>query len=182
MESIRLVVESFIRLVKAEIEEDAVLVFSDDVFEVPNVPSVVLQGPTLTENGDRRSQVKLVEKDIPGLTYEECRHPRLYHLDFDLIVTAGHELGLLEYQEKVARFYQLHPVLEVEDEGFLNVTEMVPLGGLKRVNLSNLRQSSGRCRIEDCPVYDGLVRDGKLVKDLIFQFRDGVDEDFTYKP
>jgi len=182
METVRTVVETFIRLVKAEIDPDAVLVASDDVFEVPNVPSVVLQGPALVEDGDRRSQVKLIEKNVPHLAYEECKSPRLYHLDFDVIVTTGNEAELLDLQEKVARFYQLHPTLTVADRGSLNVTELVPLGGLKRVNLSNLRQSSGRCRIEDCPIYDGLVKEGKLVKDVTFQFRDGVIEEITYTP
>ncbi len=42
----------------------------------------------------------------------------------------------------------------------------MPLGGLKRVNLSNLRQASGRCRIEDCPIYDGRVSTGKLATGL----------------
>ncbi|HUT54396.1 MAG TPA: hypothetical protein VM658_13490 [bacterium] len=182
MDTVRTVIESFIRLVKAEIHSDAVLVASDDVFVVPNVPSVVLQGPTLVEDGDRRSQVKLIEKDVPQLSYEECKSPRLYHLDFDVIVTTGNEAALLDLQEKVARFYQLHPILAVADRGSLNVTELVPLGGLNRVNLSNLRQSSGRCRIEDCPIYDGLVRNGKLVRDVTFQFRDGVIEEITYTP
>ena len=53
METVRTVVESFIRLVKAEIDPEAVLVAADDVFEVPKVPSLILQGPTLMENGDR---------------------------------------------------------------------------------------------------------------------------------
>jgi len=70
----------------------------------------------------------------------------------------------------------------VEDRGTLNITELVPLGGLRRVNLSDLRQSSGRCRIEDCPVYDGLVETGPLIRDRKFEFRDGVEEDRTYTP
>jgi len=182
LETVRTVVESFIRLVKAEIDPEAVLVAADDVFEVPKVPSLIIQGPTLMENGDRRTQARMVEKDVPNLSYEECRYPRLYHLDFDVIVTAAHEGELLELQEKVARFYQVHPVLSVEDRGSLNLTELVPLGGLRRVNLSNLRQSSGRCRIEDCPVYDGIVEVGPLVKDRKFEFRDGVEEDRLYTP
>jgi hypothetical protein len=86
----------------------------------------------------------------------------LYHLDFDIVVTTGKEAELLDLTEKVARFYQLHPALAVGDHGVLNLTELVPLGGLKRVNLSNMRQASGRCRIEDCPIYDGIVSAGKL--------------------
>ena len=70
----------------------------------------------------------------------------------------------------------------MEDRGTLNITELIPLGGLNRVNLSNLRQSSGKCRIEDCPIYDGLVRDGKLVRDVTFEIRDGVIEDLSYTP
>lgn len=182
METVRIVVESFIRLVKTEIDPDAVLVAADDAFEVPKVPSLILQGPTLVENGDRRTQARMVEKDVPNLSYEECRYPRLYHLDFDVIVTAAHEGELLDLQEKVARFYQRYPVLTVEDRGTINLTELTPLGGLRRVNLSDLRQSSGRCRIEDCPVYDGVVETGPLVKDRRFEFRDGVEEERLYTP
>ena len=182
MDTIRIVVESFIRLVKTEIDPDAVLVAADDAFEVPKVPSLILQGPTLVENGDRRTQARMVEKDVPNLSYEECRYPRLYHLDFDVIVTAAHEGELLDLQEKVARFYQRYPVLTVEDRGTINLTELTPLGGLRRVNLSDLRQSSGRCRIEDCPVYDGVVETGPLVRDRRFEFRDGVEEERLYTP
>lgn len=162
MEMIREVVESFIRLAKSEMHSDAVLVCADDVFEVTDAPSVVLQGPTLSENGDRRTLAMRTTRNEANLTFEQCRHPRLYHLDFDIVVTTAKEAELLDLIEKIARFYQLHPVLTVGDHGSLSLTELVPLGGLKRVNLSNLRQASGRCRIEDCPVYDGRVTGGKL--------------------
>jgi hypothetical protein len=162
MDVLREVVESFTRLVKSEVHPGAVLVCADDVFEITDVPSLVLQGPTLSEDGDRRTPAMLVRRNEAELTFEECKHPRLYHLDFDVIVTTGKEAELLDLTEKVARFYQLHPALSVGEHGSLNVTELVPLGGLKRVNLSNLRQASGRCRIEDCPIYDGRVSAGKL--------------------
>ena len=180
--TVRPVVETLIRLVKAEIDPEAVLVASNDVFEVPKVPSLILQGPTLVEDGDRRTQARMVEKDVPNLRYQACRHPRLYHLDFDVIVTAAHEGQLLDLEEKVARFYQLHQDLSVADRGSLPLTELAPLGGLRRVNLSNLRQSSGRCRIEDCPVYDGRVETGGLIKDRRFQFREGVHEERLFTP
>lgn len=158
MELIREVVESFIRLVKTEIHPNAVLVSSDDIFEVTKTPSFVLQGPIITENTDRRTRAKMVIRHSDDLTYDERNHPRLYHLDFDVIATTATEGELLSLMEKVARFYQLHPVLSVG----LHLTELVPIGCLKRVNLSNLRQASGRCRIEDCPVYDGKVQSGRL--------------------
>ena len=60
METVRTVVENLIRLVKAEIDPDALLVAADDVFEVPNVVSLILQGPTLVENGDRRTMAHIV--------------------------------------------------------------------------------------------------------------------------
>ena len=169
MEILREVVESFVRLVKSEIHPGAVLVASDDVFEVTDTPSVILQGPTMTEDGDRRTPAMLTRRNEPDLTFEQCRHPRLYHLDFDVVVTTGKQADLLDLTERVARFYQLHPLLAVDGHGSLNITELVPLGGLKRVNLSNLRQASGRCRIEDCPVYDGRVVAGKLVRDIRIQ-------------
>jgi len=162
LDILREVVESFVRLAKSEINSCAVLVCADDVFEVTNVPSVVLQGPTLSEDGDRRTLARVVKRNEAELSFEQCRHPRLYHLDFDIIVTTGKEADLLDLTEKLARFYQLYPVLTVGDHGVLNLTELVPLGGLKRVNLSNLRQASGKCRIEDCPIYDGRVAAGKL--------------------
>ncbi|MCE5322382.1 hypothetical protein LLG46_03585 [bacterium] len=166
MELIRKVVESFVRLVKVEVDLGAVLVAADDVFEVTKTPSVVLQGPTLVEDSARRTPAKQVRKNQSDLTFEERKSPRLYHLEFDVIVTTGKEGDLLDLTEKVARFYQLHPTLPVGEHGSLAITELTPLGGLKRVNLSNLRQASGKCRIEDCPVYDGRVTTGKLATGL----------------
>lgn len=55
METVRTVVESLIRLIKAEIDPGEVLAAADDVFEVPNVPRLILHGPALAENGDRRT-------------------------------------------------------------------------------------------------------------------------------
>lgn len=70
---------------------------------------------------------------------------------------------------RVACLYQQHPVLPVDDIGTLPLTELTPLGGFRRVNLSNLRQSSGRLRIEDCPVGDDALlcrASGKLVREI----------------
>jgi len=182
MDSILTVTQEFIRLVRREVHESAVLVAADDVFEVKDTPSVILQGPVLTENGQRRTQARLVEKNVPDLSYEECKAPRLYHLDFDIVVTTAAEAERLGLQEAIARLYQTHPVLEIADKGSLNLTELVPVGGLRRVNLSNLRQASGRARVEDCPVYDGEVRHGKLIRDRVFDFQGGVEETRTFKP
>lgn len=146
MDVLREVVESLIRLAKSDIHPGAVLVCADDIFEVTNVPSVVFQGPTLSEDGDRRTPAMLTKRNEADLTFEQCRHPRLYHLDFDVIVTTGKEAELLDLTERLARFYQLHPVLEIGEHGSLSIAELVPLGGLKRVNLSNLRQHAWRCR------------------------------------
>lgn len=182
MSAIRKVVEEFIRLAKRDIHPDAVLVAADDVFEVKRTPSVLLQGPVLTENTVRRTPARFLERDVAALSFEECNAPRLYHLDFDIIVTTATEPELLEFQERVARFYQVHPVLDLSPDGTLNLTELTPLGGLKRVNLSNLRQASGRARIEDCPVYDGIVREGKLIRDRTFQYTGGIEETRTHEP
>lgn len=171
MDSIRTVTAEFICLFKRVVHESAVLVATDDLFEVNNSPSVVLQGPILAEDRRRRTQARLIEKNVPELTYEECKAPRLYHLDFDIIVTTATETELLGIQEAIARLYQTHPEIEFGEEGSLNLTELVPLGGLRRVNLSNLRQASGRIRIEDCPVYDGIVTQGKLIRDRTFEFK-----------
>ena len=171
MNTIRTAVETLIRLVQAEVLPDAVLVAPDDVFEVKLTPSLLLQGPTLVENAARRTQARLVEKNIASFSYEECRHPRLYHLDFDVILTTDTEVELLELGESIARFYQLYPLVAISESGSLNLTELVPLGGLHRVNLSNLRQASGRLRVEDCPVYDGRMTQGKLIRDRTFVFQ-----------
>lgn len=182
LETIRPVIEILIRLVKAEIHEGALLIAPDDVFAVTRTPSVLLQGPTLVENTDRRTMARIVEKDIASLSYTATPHPRLYHLDFDLIVTTAGEAELLGFQERIARFYQRHPILEIAERGSLNLTEKVPVGGLKRVNLSNLRQGSGRLRIEDCPVFDGRVESGPLIKDRRFEYHGGVEEERVHTP
>lgn len=71
----------------------------------------------------------MVEKDIPNLVYERCRNHRLYHLDFDVIVTASHEGDLLDIQERVARFYQLHSVMAVENRGLSTLRRSSPWAG-----------------------------------------------------
>ena len=174
--------ETLIRLVKGEVHSGAVLVAPDDVFAVTKTPSVLLQGPTLVEDTDRRTMARIVEKDIPNLSYTATPHPRLYHLDFDLVVTTAGEAELLDFQERIARFYQRHTVIAIGDRGTLNLTERVPVGGVRRVNLSNLRQGSGRLRVEDCPVFDGRVETGPLIKDRRFDFHGGVSEQRTHAP
>ena len=89
MNTIRIVIETLVRLVQAEVLPEAVLVAPDDVFEVKRTPSLLLQGPTLVENAARRTPARLIEKNVASFTYEECRHPRLYHLDFDVILTTA---------------------------------------------------------------------------------------------
>jgi hypothetical protein len=180
MTVLREVVETFVRLLRAEVHAGAVLVPPDDVFEVTKVPSLVVQGPMVTEDGARRCPARLLAKDVEEVTYSEQSPPRLYHLDFDLIATAGDGAGLLDVQENVARFFQAHQTLPVGELGDLNLTLLAPLGGLRRVNLSNVRQASGRCRIEDCPIHEEGVITGKLITTRIFEYRGDVVEDAVY--
>ena len=113
MSTIQTVTETLIRLAKQAIHPDTVLVFPDDLFEVQRTPSVILQGPKLTEDRFRRSQSRLFEKNVAELSFEECRFPRLYHLDFDLVVTVDREAELLGFHESVSRFLQLHPEIAI---------------------------------------------------------------------
>ena len=182
MTLLREVVETFIRLIKPEIAPNAVLVPADDVFEVPKVASFVLQGPTPVEDAARRCPAPLLLDDRDAMTFTETAHPRLYHLDFGLVATAGDAPSVLDIQETTTRFFQTHPTLPVGERGALNLTLLVPLGGWRRVNLSNLRQVSGRCRVEDCPVYDDTVREGRLIHTRIFEFRGGITEDAAFGP
>ncbi len=182
MSTIQTATETLIRLAQQAIHPNTVLVFTDDLFEVQRTPSVILQGPKLTEDHLRRSQTRLIEKNFVDLSFEECCFPRLYHLDFDLVVTVDHEAELLQFQESVSRFLQLNPVIPITDQGELNLTELIPMGGLARVNISNLRQSSGHLRIESCPVYDDQIRNGRLIRDRTFQFHGDVNEERIFQP
>ena len=60
-----------------------------------------------------RGEARAVEKDVASLTYTATPAPRLYYLDFDLVVTTGHEGDLLDLQEPVARFHQQQRVLTI---------------------------------------------------------------------
>ena len=184
MFSVRDAVETFIRLVQAEIAPNAVLVPPDDAFEVVRLPSLVLQGPMLVEDKPRRTMARQVVKDTDALTCEERPFPRLYHLDFDVIATTAKEAELLDLVAKVVAFFAFHRELEVPPGGEkLALTELTPMGGLGRVNLTNLKQSSGRYRIEDCPVYGNEVETGKLILTRIFEYQ-GPDtqETRTHEP
>ena len=169
MYSVRDVVETFIRLVKAEVLQDAVLVPPDDAYEVQRTPNLVIQGPRLVEDKARRTMARQVIKDTDALTFEEREYPRFYHLDFDVIATTDKEAELIDLVAGVVVFFAFQRELVIPPDGDrLPITELVPIGGLNRVNLSNLKQSSGRYRIEDCAVYGGEVTAGKLILDRIF--------------
>lgn len=179
MGTIQLVTESLIRLAKSSLHPDAILVLADDVFEVKRTPSVILQGPRLSEDTLRRTPSRCFETNTVALAFEECAAPRLFHLDFDLIITTSRESELLEFQEKTARFMMLNPVLQIPNRGALNLTEIAPLGGLSRVNLSNLRQSTGRIRVEDCPIYDEKIQTGKIITTRTITIAGDVNKQIT---
>lgn len=180
---IRLATECLIQLFKDEVLAHAVLVPPSEMFEVKRTPSLILQGPTLKENKARRTQARCITRDVPTLSYQSRRAPGLYHLDFDMVVTTAQTSALLDFQEKLARLFLSHKMIVVGDHGHLDLEEQTPLGGLKRPNLSNLRQSIGRCRIMDCPVFDGQVETGKLIRDRQFKFAGvGISETRHYQP
>lgn len=177
MDIVRETVETLIKRIQEEVLSRTFLVPVDSFFEVTNPPSLLLQGPILVENKGRRSQASTVCKNLETMTYERRPMPRLYHLDFELVMTTNSEPELLDLQATMGRFYFDNPVLEIEDRGFLNLTELVPLGGLRRVNLSNLKQSAGKLRLEDCPIYGTAVETGRLILDRRFEFRGNPNED-----
>ena len=158
------------QLVELQVTQQTVLVPSDTPFEIKRTPSMIIQGPQLKENTPRRSQSPIITSNLPELTFTSCKPPRLYHLDFDLILTTATEPDLLDYQEKITAFFQHNLTLAIPNLGSLNLTERKPMGSLRRVNHSNLRQSAGRCRIEDCPIFGSPIQQGKLIKHRTFQF------------
>ena len=174
--------ESLIRIIKREVHENSVIVFGDDVFEVKRLPSVILQGPSLAENKLRRCVAASFNNNVQAMTTEKSKHPRCYHLEFELIVTTGKEVEMLQMQEKVAAFLDAYPSVEVGNWGSLNLVELTPLGAHRRVNLSNLHQCSGKIRLEDCPIFAGEVVVGRLVSSMTFQFSGDVNREFIVKP
>jgi hypothetical protein len=147
----------------------------------------------MEENRAKRISEKIVVIDRDALTYTERNWPRFYHLDFDFVLTAANGMELLELQENLIAFFLDNIAVSVpitagwglgpfgidpwgSEDIFLKfyLREMIPIGGLERPNLSNLRQASGRYRIEDVPVFDHVLDEGKLVL-----YRDFILCDFT---
>ncbi len=182
METLRLVVEALIRLVQSEVHPHALLVPPDEMHVIKTPPSIILQGPALTENRQRRSQASQVCKDVEAMTYQRRLVPRMYHLDFEVVLTTANEAQLIDLQERTCQLVLNHPVIAIEDRGGLNLTELVPVGGLRRVNLSNLKQAAGRLRIEDCPISGPVIEEGRLIVDRIFEFHGGLTETHTFTP
>jgi len=182
--SVRDVVETFVRLAQAEIAPNTVLVPPDDVVEVPRLPSLLLHGPMLVENKPRRTMAREIVKDTEALTYDERPYPRFYHLDFDVVVTTAKEADLVDLVAKIVKFFAFRREIEIPpDSETLNLTELTPMGGLARVNLTNLKQSSGKYRIEDCPVYADVVETGGLIVTRIFGYEGpALEETRTHEP
>ena len=171
MYSVRDAVEAFVRLAKAELPGDAVLAPPDEACEIQRVPGILLQGPRFEENRARRTMAKQVEKDAESLEFEEREYPRFYHLDFDVIATAATAADLIDLAAGAASFFARRREIEVPPDGDrLALSELAPVGGLARVNLSDLKQASGRCRVEDCAVYGGGAVQGRLVVDRVFDY------------
>jgi hypothetical protein len=163
---------TLLRLVCDSVHASARLVDPDSVFEAGKPPSVVLAGPAITEDRLRRTQSRwLEESPDPGVVLDRP-HPRMYHMDFEIVVTTANAIELLDYEEHVASFFDLNPTITIPERGELALTLLTPLGGLKRVNLSNLRQASGKCRIEDVPVFSGTAVDAHMILTRIFEYRD----------
>ena len=89
------------------------LVAADDVFEATDVPALLLQGPTPVEDSRRRTLAQWTERDQANMTFCSGRYPRLYHLDFEVVASAGDERTLLNRIGKVALLYQRIPILRV---------------------------------------------------------------------
>lgn len=172
MSLLPLAIDTLIDRLRAEVLEQTVLISNDDLYEVKRTPSLLLQGPKLQENGRRRSMDLLVAKDKEALTFEAERSPRFYHADFEVLLTCARQEDLFVYQQKFLTFMQRTPWLIIDDSVKFALQEITPLGGLNKPNLSNLRQAAGVYRIEDVPVFDGQVIEGKLISKVVTEFRD----------
>ncbi|HOC94334.1 MAG TPA: hypothetical protein PKH33_18430 [bacterium] len=179
---IRNAAEALVRKLQADATPNTVLVPINDHYEIKQVPSLLAIGPKMEENRSKRIYEKRVETDRVSLAYSERNWPRFYHLDFDLVLTTGNGMELLDLQERLTAFFLDNISLSIpcavgwglgpygiepwgSESGDLKfyLRELVPMGGLERPNLSNLRQASGRYRIEDVPVFDHALEQGKLV-------------------
>ena len=180
---IREVVEALIRKLQADVTPNTELVPINDYYEIKHTPSLLVIGPKLEENRAKRNSEKRVEVDRDNLSYTERNWPRYYQLDFDFVLTAANGMELLELQEKVIAFFLDNREVATAECVF-KLQEMVPLGGLERPNLSNLRQASGRYRIEDVEVFDHDVFEGKIVLYRNFRLCDFGSRRLieTYKP
>jgi len=180
---IREVVEALIKKLQSDVTQHTALVPLNDYYEVKHTPSLLVIGPKLDENRAKRNSEKRVEVDRDNLSYTERNWPRYYHLDFDFVLTADNGAALLDLQEKVISFF-LDNREVATTECVFKLREMVPIGGLERPNLSNLRQASGRYRIEDVEVFDHDVFEGKIVLYRNFRLCDFGSHRLieTYKP
>ncbi len=159
---IRDVIETLIKKLQADVLEHTALVPPNEYYEIKHTPSLLVIGPKLEENREKRVSEKRVEVDRDNLSYTERNWPRYYHLDFDYVLTTDTGASLLDLQEKVIAFFLDNRQIATADASF-NLVELTPIGGLDRPNLSNLRQASGRYRIEDVEVFDHEVTEGKIV-------------------
>lgn len=159
---IREVIEALIRKLQSDVTQNTSLVPPNDYYEIKQTPSLLVIGPKLDENRSKRVSEKRIQVDMETLSYTERNWPRYYHLDFDFVLTAANGAELLDLQEKAIVFFLDNLEISIAEFTF-RLREIVPIGGLDRPNFSNLRQASGRYRIEDVEVFDHDVKEGKLV-------------------
>ena len=102
---IKNVIEALIRKLQSDVLENTVLVPPNEYYEIKQTPSLLVIGPKLEENREKRISEKRVEVDRDNLSYTERNWPRYYHLDFDFVLTTDTGPELLDLQEKVIPFF-----------------------------------------------------------------------------
>lgn len=168
---VRSATEALVIALQDQVTPHTQLVPNSDYYEVKKTPSLVVIGPKIVENKSKRISEKLQDINIQNLAYEERRWPSYYHLDFEFLLTAKTGAELLDLIGRTTVFFIDNTSVAVDSSVF-NIVELIPIGGLDRPNLSNLRQASGKYRIEDVTVFGDLVTNGKLVLDREFRLRD----------
>jgi len=175
MYTIREAIESFVRKLQSDITPNVELINRSDLHETIKIPGIIVQGPEIQENLTRYTPPGVTKEfiiDEPNLTFEARKYPHFFHLDFDLICTCNTSAELIDLQEKIIKFFTFNSMLAVNVDDNIHLHEIIPVGGLNRPNLSNLRQATGRYRLEDIIVYSGDLENGKLIKDRIFEMMD----------
>ena len=145
------------------------------VLELKTLPSLVLEGPALSEIRAMRSQAKITAKDLANKAYVREKAPRWYNLSFNVTIGAEKYADILDRIEALSRLAQRSNLIAAKQEGtgreraYAWDWQTIP-SSAGAPNFSGVYNAAGRLTIYAVEAYSDIQETGPLIMSIELDF------------